>query len=188
MVLGGSAGDGVLVPWLPDGLAGRGFDPGAAAELRYVIVEEMVGGDVSLTVSPWPGADPLGRLRFAEDGEQEVAVTVEHLQAFLYAGRLDRIPRIGDVFAARFTADALDAAGHLLPDEVDLARLITEAYDVSAEARVVSKLAFYACLAGVVDEKAADDACLFDNDLGEEPPLPFEAPQLVPRPAERSRG
>jgi hypothetical protein len=43
-VLSESAGDGVLVPWLPDGLAGCRFDPGSAAELRYVIVEEMVGG------------------------------------------------------------------------------------------------------------------------------------------------
>jgi hypothetical protein len=71
---------------------------------------------VSLTVSPWPRADPLGRLRFAQDGEQEVAVTVEHLQAFLYADRLDRVPRIGDVFAARVETDALDAAGHPLAD------------------------------------------------------------------------
>ena len=37
--------------------------------LSYVVVDEIVGDTVTLAISPWPGSDALGRVRFPPGAE-----------------------------------------------------------------------------------------------------------------------
>lgn len=137
-------GDG-RTPWLPAGLAAHGFDVGSVQALSYLVVEEIVDDVASLTVTAWPAADRHGRLRFDLGHVAEFAVGLDHLRAHLYQGWLGRAPRIGDVFGAEVDHEQLAATHGRLQT---LERLVPgPVYDLSAQARTVAKLAFFAAVA-----------------------------------------
>lgn len=146
-------------PWLPSCLSQHGLEVDDVARLTYVLVEERVGDDVGLSLLPWPAADRRGRIRFRRLEERlELGLTTEELCRQLYAGWLQRAPRIGDVFAAEADTAALEELRDLEgPWTRPLGDLFPGAvYDVSAEARKVAKLAFYASVAPVLDAEEAD--------------------------------
>jgi hypothetical protein len=127
--------------------------------LRYVLVDEVVGDLVTLTITPWPGADTHGKVRFSggkgpADGAGHLLVHYRELREQLYRGWLRREPRPGDVFAA----EVADEVENRLQRGEDVAlgedlRLSTAlpgvVCDITAEARNVAKIAFYAGMAGV---------------------------------------
>ncbi len=159
-------------PWLPARLAAHGFTQKSVRALWYVVVEEMVDGVAGLTVSAWPYADQAGRLRFQPDDTTrdsfEVSIPLARLRGELYAGFVERDPRIGDVFAVR-----LDPSQEPGPRRArrrrwnrSLDRLFVDVYDISAEARKVAKLAFYASVAEAwTHEQATDHKLLESNDV-----------------------
>lgn len=147
-------------PWLPACLAARGRTPEDVRALRYVVVDEVVGDDVGLTVSPWPAADGWGRLRFPEAGDRvEIGVSKARLVRELYRPlRRRRTPRVGDVFAVRLSpvAEDLVATGEDLRWDRPLAALAEgPVYDLSQEARTVAKLALGAVAAPVISSQRA---------------------------------
>ncbi len=135
--------------------------------LRYIVLDEIVGDLVTLSVSPWPYADPQGRVRF--DGGPDRAEEPRHghllvhrteIHDLLYDGWLRRGPRVGDVFAAEVDGDVaarLDAGEDVALDEhLRLGAALPGAVcDITMEARNVAKLAFYAGVAGVQPHEQA---------------------------------
>jgi hypothetical protein len=146
-----------LRPWLPPTLARRGFTAETVGILSYVLLDEIVDDDVTFLVHPWPVADELGRVRFAEPGHQvELSVSREQVRRELYR-RSRRRPRIGDVFACAVRLEVM-----LRPENdglVDIASAVADGvvYDISAEARLMTKLAYYGSLTAVVPRGTAED-------------------------------
>jgi beta-lactamase superfamily II metal-dependent hydrolase len=146
-------------PWLPACLPESMRTD--VAHLHHVVVDEIVRELVTLHVSPWPEVDEHGRVRFdrpSPDGGRPVhghlLVHRQELADQLYAGWLDREPRVGDVFAAELAPDVgarLDADGDAVLDEgTRLADVLPgRVADLTGEARNVAKQAFYAAIAGV---------------------------------------
>ena len=142
-------------PWLPGSLA-TAFTSDTVTGLMYLAVDEVLGGLVTLAVSPWPQADGLGRLRFAGSGSRgHLIVHRAELQRQIYEGWLRREPRVGDVLAAPVdpAVEARLAAGAdvILDASLRLLDVLAgeEVYDVTVEARRVAKLAYYAASAPV---------------------------------------
>jgi hypothetical protein len=135
------------------------------ARLSYVVVDEIVGHTVTLALAPWPGSDERGRVRFPADGSGapsgHVVLHGRELHERLYEGWMRRPPRVGDTFAAVLgdvAAARLAESGEVvLSPELQLADAFPgDVVDLTAEARNVAKLAFYAAVAGVqLHEQAA---------------------------------
>jgi hypothetical protein len=131
--------------------------------LRYLVVDEIVGDTVTLAVSAWPGSDEHGRVRFpAGRPGQHLLVHGRELRDRLYEGWLRRGPRVGDAFAATLGADVaerLKRTGEVVLDRSTRLSdtLEGEVADLTAEARNVAKLAFYAAIAGVQPHGQAED-------------------------------
>jgi hypothetical protein len=149
-----TAPEDVRRPWLPAGLRVHGLTQADVGALTYLVVDEIVGSAVTLVLSAWPWADGRGRVRFAVDEDTRgVTVDAGALQRSLYRGRLDRRPRIGDVFAAVVPQSVHDVQE---PDEAPLwTRPVSDlvdgpVYDVTAEAREVAALADRALVAPVL--------------------------------------
>jgi hypothetical protein len=152
---------GPLRPWLAPSLSARGVD---VTGLTYIVVEEIVGDVVGLSLSDWPGADPQGRLRFrVREDPIHVAVGMKTLCTFLRQHRLSVRPveegrssrgrplAIGTAFAAELRGD--DAVEWTPP----LDRWIPgPVYDITADAREVAKLAFYAAVTERWEQKRAE--------------------------------
>ncbi|MGY1670303.1 ComEC/Rec2 family competence protein [Geodermatophilus sp. SYSU D00710] len=157
---GGDLAD-VRRPWRPAAVPPEDVPDESLRDLSYVVVDENVGVLTTLGVSPWPAADGYGRLRFDVPADRgHVVVHHAELHDTLYAGWLSREPRVGDAFAVRIApaVEARLAAGDdvSLDAELRLADVfVGEVYDVSAEARTVAKLAYYAAMAPVVTEAEA---------------------------------
>jgi hypothetical protein len=159
-----------LRSWKAPSLTTQGVDQ---RSLTYVIVEEMVGDTVGLSLYPWPAADSEGRLRFETDRQPtEVAVTCEELCGFLHRHELgfvaigtgrpeDRELRAGDVFAVRIEGSLAGGPGRPLEGWREL-------YDISADAREVAKLAYYGALTEKWEWKHARDLLL--TELHDEEP------------------
>jgi hypothetical protein len=152
------------VVWLPERLLQAGVGVGAA-QLQYVVVEEMVDGLASLLAWEWPLVDTKGRLFWhpsAQDHPVELSVPLRRLVHQLYeAGGLRRDPRCGDTFAARVDTTAtdddapVDDLRAVFPDGV---------YDLSAEAHQAAKLSYQGALADIRGEAfSQDQAVLIDN-------------------------
>jgi hypothetical protein len=138
-------------PWVPACLA-KEFTADDVGGLVYVVVDEMVGDHVGLTINPWPYADADGRLRFPDrDQAFELALSKEDLAEQLYQPLgLERSPRVGDVFALRLSERGRDllARGEDVHWRDPVRELMVgRIYDISHEARKVAKLALYAMAA-----------------------------------------
>ncbi len=151
-----------LRPWLAPSLNKRGVD---VSGLTYIVAEEIVGDVVGLSLSEWPAADSQGRLRFpVRHDPVHVAVGVNELCQFLRRRGLPFRPvdeagssrarplAIGTTLAAEVQAD--ESAMWVPP----LDRWIPgPVYDVSADAREVAKLAFYAAVTERWGQEHAED-------------------------------
>ena len=143
-------------PCVPDRLL-------AEDRLRYLVVDEIVDEVATLAVAPWPGSDEQGRVRFpAEPPSGHLLVHVEELYGRLYEHWLRRLPRVGDALAtvlARAVDDRLATTGEVVLDGgLRLRQAVPGTVaDLSAEARNIAKLAFYAAVAGVQEHATAVD-------------------------------
>jgi len=146
-------------PWRPGVLAGA-----STRGLRYLVVDEIFTNLAELSMSPWPVLDARGRLRFPEGETIHLEADAERMRRFLRRHRLPRQGagrdlRTGDTFAigvaARPLAAFLDSREAAPPSPAGRRQVLDPAtwgwlrppvYDVSAEARVAAKLAYYAAL------------------------------------------
>jgi hypothetical protein len=148
-------------PWTPPAL-GR-----SAEGLRYLLVDEIVGGVVGLALCRWPTVDAQGRLRFGEDAEMLGAGRAE-LQQFLTVHRLPqqtaaRPVRIGDVFAVEVIAEALAAVSDQLREQRRLEPLLSPSawmrppvHDLTVAAREAAKISFYAAVTPTLKANEAE--------------------------------
>jgi hypothetical protein len=122
------------------------------AHLSYIVIDEIVGDVVDVSISRWPNLDERGRLRFDDESPRTVRVSAAALEE--YFSRVDfrsaawpRSIRMGDVFAARTRTRklrALESEGRAPPRPS--AWLIPPVYDITAQARDKAKEAFYAAV------------------------------------------
>jgi hypothetical protein len=158
--------------WLPLSLREAGHTLESVGRLSYIVVDEIVDDVVTLAIHSWPVADAAGRVRFPNlENCRHVAISLRVLQTQLYRGWLARAPRLGDVFGAVLTESAQRRLA--VQDHVRWRRglhtlLETPIYDLSADARVVVKLAYYAAMAPVLAKKEVDRWGLAEK---EEPPV-----------------
>ena len=155
--------------------------------LRYVVVDEIVDDVVTLAVAPWPGSDGRGRVRFPLDPPSgHLLVHRDELYSQLYEDWLHRPPRVGDAFATVFgrSVDArLVRGGEVVLDErLRLSDALPGTVaDLSAEARNVAKLAFFAAVAGVQDHETAVSLRQVDDGAppDDEQPRPADPGRVV---------
>jgi hypothetical protein len=143
-------------PWLPPSLYRLGFTQQTVGALTYLFLDEILIEIVTVLLHPWPNADRHGRVRFdARDRQVELSAPQREVQRLLYK-RLRRRPRTGDAFAARIRSDSLRALtdGAEPPSLADL--LDGPVYDLSADAKVVAKLAYYGSVTSVIPAAKAD--------------------------------
>jgi hypothetical protein len=155
---------GRLRPWLPGNLYDLNLTMKDVEALTYIVVDEIVGDSVGLSLSPWPSADSKGRLRFdIPDGPTEVGVNIEAFCRFLRRSghrfasrppkvdeRVRRYLRVGDAFGARLSVAFPEVWTEPLDQWVD-----QPVYNMTREARLVAKLAYYGAVAGVWSPKEA---------------------------------
>ncbi len=170
-----------LRPWAPDSLAGQ--DTGG---FSYLVVDEIEGGGVGLSVSRWPQVDEQGRLRFPSPpvllGADRAA-----LERFLAEHRrppelAERPLRIGDVFAARADAALLqqadDIEARLEPVLDPEAWIVPPVSDITPDARDAAKVSFYASVVPALGP--AEVARI--QELVDRPPPPPPSPAPPPPP------
>jgi hypothetical protein len=137
-------------PWRP---AGAGLPPEGLEKFSYIVVDETVGEDADVSVSPWPMVDDRGRLLLPAQQPFDVHADVETLSAYVNrpdvrAGRRRIDIRMGTALAAVVRTTRL-AAG-----ETRLERwLVPPVYDITAPARDKAKASFYAAVAPALDRK-----------------------------------
>jgi len=144
--------------WWPEALEGL-TDKGSKTLRRfaYVVLEELVDEQVVLMAWPWPHADQAGHLYWSPTAEQNpptAAIDRGLLQHQLYRpNRLQRVPRLGDVYAASGLGRGWDAGEPVLD-----ARQLFEGplYDITADAREASKLAYLGAVATIRAPQATD--------------------------------
>lgn len=145
------------VPWLPGQLRARNMTVNDAAKLSYIVVDEIVDDVATLAVHPWPVADGDGRVRFPDlDACRHATVSLRALKTELYSEwlQLQRDPRVGDVLGAILTDAARQALTRHDNAKRQLRSLLTQpVYDLSQEARVAAKLAYYAAMTPVLGKK-----------------------------------
>ncbi len=136
-------------------------------KLLYIVVDEVVGDNLGLSLAPWPDADSQGRLRFdMPRGSLEIASTREDVEGFVFGAkrRGRRAMTLGTVFAARvkkgtsaaFFRKWLDAAEEDLSQLKDLHKWFERPCDITEEAREVAKLAYYSAVMSTVPRKLGE--------------------------------
>jgi hypothetical protein len=189
-------------PRNPDGSEEKFWRPSALGranpvELRYLVVEEILGASIGLTLSPWPHVDAAGRLRFPIGKTQSLAIDRQSFERYLGKHRrprnLRRRPlRIGDVFAVKVSEAALAAVGAELEQPTQFRPLLPagewlrgNVYDLTAEAREVAKASFYAAVSDpLTPSQAAGLRDLLDaGPGGPRFPLPGRLRSTVATPA-----
>ena len=99
-------------PWRP---AGVGLRQDGLEKLSYIVVDEIVGEDVDLSVSSWPMVDVRGRLLMPTKDPLAVHAEVEALAAYVNrpdvrAGRRPIDIRMGTALAAEVRTRAMGVA------------------------------------------------------------------------------
>ena len=187
------------VPWVPDSLEGEVELDKLAGEFRYVVVEEILEDRVRTIVSAWPYVMPDGQLRFDDpEASGEHADDRAELERLLAEARIVRIrtdqptlrqlrerPLVtGDVFAMSVGGrrDAGGGGGGGGPtdgSDNDSSGGLREAlereedvYDISLEARLAAKAAYWSAIAGPLDPDDAERFFDFGEGTGQddEPP------------------
>jgi hypothetical protein len=177
--------------WLPPGLPQGWADD---ASVRYVVVDEVLEGSVTLAVSRWPELDRRGRLRFGQTSP--LSVSVEHAKLAQVLGSrvlpeesgtqstaqevADRPVRVGDVFAVReirplstLLRRRSRAGGPGRTRFVDPQLWLDETvYDLTAVAREAAKLAYYAAASIPVGRSEVE--ARIAGELQPRPPDPFD--------------
>ena len=140
-------------PWRPEGFE---LADAELARLSYLVVDEIVGGAVDVSVSPWPDVDERGRLVFPDEPARTARAEAESLRRFLARDQPGRGPlRMGDAFAARVNRSALKEAEHrLLAPSAWLRRPV---HDLRAPARDKPKEAFFAAVAPTLTPAQAQE-------------------------------
>jgi hypothetical protein len=143
------------IPWLPGTLQASHLTINDAKRLTYIVIDEIVDDVATLALHPWPVADNHGRVRFPDlDACRHAAVSLGALKSQLYHEWLERDPRVGDVFGAVLSSAAKQALTRRDNTRRQLrSLLIPPIYDLSQDARVAAKLAYYAAMAPVLAEK-----------------------------------
>jgi hypothetical protein len=131
-------------PWQP---AGAGLPRDGLEKLAYIVVDEIVGEDVDLSVSSWPMVDDRGRLLLPAQDPRAVHTEVEELAAYVNrpdvrAGRGVTEIRMGTALAAEVRPAGMRGARPRLEKW-----LVPPVYDITAPARDKAKAAFYAAVA-----------------------------------------
>ena len=142
---------------------GRRWRPGGLGRLArrrdlvYVVVDDILENSVSLVLAHWPEIDREGRLHFP-GLPLSLGTDRGTLERYLARYRRprehrDRPLRIGDVFALRLQAGALDQVANELEEQrrlepfLDPERwIVPPVYDVTADARDEAKVAFYSAV------------------------------------------
>ena len=137
-------------PWRP---AGVGLPRDGLEKLSYIVVDEIVGEDVDLSVSSWPMVDDRGRLLMPTEDPLAVHAEVEALTAYVNrpdvrAGRRPIDIRMGTALAAEVRTRAMGDARPRLDRW-----LVPPVHDITAPARDKAKAAFYAAVAPALDPK-----------------------------------
>lgn len=144
-------------------------------EFSYAVVEEETDTVLGLTIQPWPIVDADGRLRFPiRTDPLQVDVPVDQLTELIRDSRrewaelgllqeelVDRAIHLGDVYAVVVTEDPgpesltvhseEGSACHLGPLHTPSGSV--PIVDITWDAREAGKLAHYAAVAGVVDDR-----------------------------------
>jgi hypothetical protein len=139
--------------------------------LLYIVVDELVDDWVGLSVAQWPHADAEGRLRFLDsEPGTEIGTSRAKLLRFLRSrpGQKDAAttapPRIGMTVAARVrdgTASSLidrlrERAGQGEVRIDDLGALLENPVDLTAQGRLIAKLAYYGAVLSTVPTDVAE--------------------------------
>ncbi len=147
-----------MVLWRPEALQAATQGAQELRDFAYVVVEESVDRLVVLMTWPWPEADDQGRVFWPAEAESDykTAVTTRDLlRDQLYRpSRLVRLPRLGDVYAARHLGPGWQSPGVV----TDVRQLFDgDVYDISADAREAAKLAYQGAAASVLTANASDE-------------------------------
>jgi hypothetical protein len=137
-------------PWRP---AGAGLPREGIEKLSYIVVDEIVGDDADVSISPWPLVDDRGRLLLPAEQPLGVHAVVETLRAYVNradvrAGRRSIDIRMGTALAAVVRTKPL-AAGETRLEKW----LVPPVYDITAPARDKAKASFYAAVAPALHPK-----------------------------------
>jgi hypothetical protein len=126
------------------------------AHVSYIVIDEIVGDAVDISISRWPDLDERGRLLFTEDeSPRSVRASAAALEKYLSSvdfrsAHWPRPIRMGDVFAARIRMRklrALEREGETAATPPGpSAWMIPPVYDITAQARDKAKEAFYAAV------------------------------------------
>lgn len=165
--------------WLPPGLPESWVDD---PTLRYVVVDEVLEGSVTLAVTRWPELDRRGRLRFGRTPPLSVGVDQATLVRVL-ASRViaeesstvasptvvaERPVRVGDVFAVREARPLSSLTRRRKPKDRESGEdepppavdpedwIAPPVYDLTSEARDAAKLAYYAAASVPVGRKEVE--------------------------------
>jgi hypothetical protein len=148
--------------WMPDNTA---LPEVELAHVSYIVIDEIVGDAVDVSISGWPDLDERGRLRFAEDEPpRTVRASADALEKYL--SRVDfrsadwpRSIRMGDVFAARVRERRLrspERKGETsATPPAPSTWMIPPVYDISGQARDKAKEAFYAAVSPTLRPREA---------------------------------
>src|SRR5215212_5936618 len=166
------------------------------ADLRYLVVEEILGSSIGLTLSSWPRVDAEGRLRFSIGSTRSFAVDRGSLERYLAKRRRPRTVRrrplrIGDVFAVSVNHAALAAVRDELEEPTQFRPLLRaedwlrgSVYDLTADAREIAKASFYAAVSEpLTQSQAASLRHLLDAGRGPRLPLPARLRASLASPA-----
>lgn len=155
--------------WQPPSIDWESFRWAAFDQWRYVLIEEVVDGVAELCQWPWPLTDQNGRLIWLPeyaDAVEVAAVSVELMRMQMYEPNgLQRVPRPGDTLACLAHEELLGAWVSISPADPVTLPVVEDVreifprrvFDITAEARAASKLAYLAASTAVFDIREIDD-------------------------------
>jgi len=139
--------------------------------LLYIVVDELVDDWVGLSVALWPHADRKGRLRFVDSLPGiEIGTSRARLARFLRSesagedSATTAPPRIGMTFAARVRDGSAASLIDRLRERAEhgevridnLGALLEHPVDLTAQGRLIAKLAYYGAVLSTVPTDVAE--------------------------------